>query len=194
MKYIVTAILSLSVFVSCNQGNKETTINKVVVADTVQQKFFPVTAFIKGEVYEIKNKGINPLLYTTQNNHTDSVWVKIENLDSAVSEFLHPLIDSVNLTGLFTEKSFLDQTINAITFTYEAKGPLPDTMKLRHWDVYLDPETQKVKRVYLVKEMDGGKMLQLTWLSNQYCKIVSISTNKDGVSKVDKETKLTWAF
>lgn len=194
MKNIVITLLSLSVIVSCNQGKKETKDNKAVVADTVQQKFFPVTAYIKGEIFEIKSKGINPLLYTTQNNHTDSVWVKIENIDSAVSEFLHPVIDSVNLTNLFTEKSFLDQTINAITFTYEAKGPLPDSLKLRHWDVYLDPETQKVKRVYLVKELDGGKMLQLTWLSNQWCKIVSISTNKEGVSKVDKETKLTWDF
>lgn len=193
MKNILTTLLIITCLVACNQADKETK-NNTVVADTAQQKFFPVTSFIKGEVFEIKRSGINPLQYTTQNNHTDSVWVKIENLDSAVNEFLHPVIDSANLTDLYTEKSFLDQSINAITLTYEAKALLPDTMKLRHWDVYIDPETQKVKRVYLVKEMNGGKMLQLTWLSNQWCKITSIITNKNGISKVDKETKIIWAF
>lgn len=193
MKNILTTLLIITCLVACNQADKETK-NNTVVADTAQQKFFPVTSFIKGEVFEIKRSGINPLQYTTQNNHTDSVWVKIENLDSAVNEFLHPVIDSANLTDLYTEKSFLDQSINAITLTYEAKALLPDTMKLRRWDVYIDPETQKVKRVYLVKEMNGGKMLQLTWLSNQWCKITSIITNKNGISKVDKETKIIWAF
>ncbi|HQW84994.1 MAG TPA: hypothetical protein PK987_11050 [Ferruginibacter sp.] len=193
MKIILPVFLLIFFFTACNQADKSTK-NNVAVADTVQQKFFPVTAFIKGEIYEMKKSGINPLQYTTQNNHTDSVWVKVEDIDSVINEFLHPVIDSTNLTGLFTEKSFLDQTINAITFTYEAKAPLPDSMKLRHWDVYIDPETQKVKRVYLVKEMNDGKMLQLTWISNQWCKITSITTNKNGESKVDKETKLTWAF
>lgn len=193
MKNILTTLLIITCLVACNQADKETK-NNTVVADTAQQKFFPVTSFIKGEVFEIKRSGINPLQYTTQNNHTDSVWVKIEDLDSAVNEFLHPVIDSANLTDLYTEKSFLDQSINAITLTYEAKALLPDTMKLRRWDVYIDPETQKVKRVYLVKEMNGGKMLQLTWLSNQWCKITSIITNKNGISKVDKETKIIWAF
>lgn len=193
MKSILIALLFFPCFVTCNQADKETK-NITAVADTNQQKFFPVTSFIKGEVYEIKKSGVNPLQSTTQNNHTDSVWVKIEDLDSVISEFLHPKIDSTNLTGLFTEKSFLDQSINAITLTYEAKASLPDTMKLRHWDVYIDPETQKVKRVYLVKEMNGGQTLQLTWLSNQWCKITSILTNKDGLSKVDKETKIIWGF
>lgn len=193
MKSILTALVFITCFVACNQADKGTKSN-TVIADTAQQKFFPVTSFIKGEVYEIKKSGINPLKYTTQNNHTDSVWVKIEDLDSAISEFIHPVIDSANLTGLFTEKSFLDQSINAITLTYEAKAALPDTMKLRLWDVYIDPESQKVKRIYLVKEMNDGQTIQLTWLSNQWCKITSILTGKDGKSKVEKETKIIWGF
>jgi len=163
-------------------------------AVTVKQHFFPVTSFIKGELYEIKNKGINPLKYTTSNNHTDSVWLKLDDLDAAVKEFLQPEIDSSNLISLFTEKSFFDQSINAVTFTYEPSGELPDSMKLNHWDVYIDPESGKVKRVYIVKEIDKTKILQLTWQSREWCKITTIITDKNGVSSVEKEEKITWDF
>jgi hypothetical protein len=159
-----------------------------------QQPFFPVTAYLKGEIYNIKKSGINPLKYTTQNNRTDSVWLKIEEIDDVVQEFLKPEIDSVNLTALFTEKSFFDQSINAVTFTYEPIVKLPDTLKLRHWDVYIDPESNKVKRIYLLKETDKTKTLQLTWLSGQWCKIVSIITDEKGSSKIEKEEKLVWDF
>ena len=161
---------------------------------TEKQKFFPVTAFFKGEIFNIKKNGINPLKYTTVNNHTDSVWLKIEELDTALQEFLHPEIDSANLINLFTEKSFLDQSINAVTLTYDPVVILPDSMKLRHWDIYIDPQSNKVKRIYMVKEPDKFKTLQLTWLNNKWCKIVSIVTDEKGISKIEKEEKFILDF
>jgi hypothetical protein len=188
--FLIPLIFTLS---ACNdtltshKGNAEK-------AAPEKQSFFPVTSFLKGELYEIKNKGINPLKYTTVNNHTDSVWLKLEDLDGAVKEFLHPEIDSANLVSLFTEKSFFDQSINAVTFTYEPSGLLPDSMKLNHWDVYIEPESGKVKRVYIVKEIDKTRILQLTWQSREWCKITTIVTDKNGVSAVEKEEKITWDF
>lgn len=193
MKIILTFLAFIVFFSSCNNSTDKTK-NKTVNTDTVQQKFFPVTSFIKGEIFEIKKSGINPLKYTTLNNHTDSVWLKIEELNTAVSEFLSPVIDTANLTTLFTEKSFLDQSINAITLTYEPAANLPDSMKLKRWDVYIDPETQKIKRIYMVKEISNTKVLQLTWVSKQWCKITSIITDLNGVSTVEKEVKLNWDF
>lgn len=181
------------VLLSCNNSPAPVTGNTDKEA-LVKQLFFPVTSFIKGEIYEIKNKGINPLKFTSINNLTDSVWLKIEELDAAVNEFLYPVIDTVNLISLFTEKSFLDQSIDAITFTYDASGLLPDTMKLKHWDVYINPATGKVKRIYMVKVISKTKMLQLTWLSKQWCKITSIITDQNGNSSIEKEEKITWGF
>lgn len=161
---------------------------------SLTQKFFPVTDYIKGEIYNIKKSGINPQKFTTINGKTDSVWVKIEELDSVVAGFLNPEIDSANLTVLFTEKSFLDQSLDAVTFTYDATGALPDTMKLKHWDVYVNPKTNKVKRIYMVKELDKSKTLQLTWVNGQWCKTTTIVTDEKGEMKVEKEEKLTWDF
>lgn len=187
-------VLTLAVIAwSCNHSSNTGSIS----ADqepTQKQLFFPVTSFFKGELYTLKKEGINPLKCTTVNGHTDSAWLKTEELDAAVNEFLHPEIDTANLTALFTEKSFLDQSINAVTFTYDATKLLPDTLQLKHWDVYIDPVSSNVKRIYMVKEISKTKTLQLTWVSKQWCKITSIVTDENGVSNIEKEEKIIWDF
>jgi hypothetical protein len=191
---IIISLLACSLFLySCNDSGKSEgqSSNK----DTVEiQRFFPVTAYLKGEIFNLKKNGINPLKYTTANDRTDSVWLKMEELDAALQEFLQPEIDSANLITLFTEKSFMDQSIDAVTFTYDPTAILPDSMKLKHWDVYIDPKSNKVKRIYMVKDVDKNKILQLTWISNQWCKITSIVTDEKGESKIEKEEKFILDF
>lgn len=193
MKPVVFCLLVLPLLLSCADNPQSKTVNKQDSA-VVKQSFFPVTAYIKGQLYEIKQMGITPLEYTVVNGHTDSVWLKHNEIDEAIKEFLTPEIDSVNLTTLFTEKNFLDQTIGAVTFTYDASAPLPDTITLKHWDVYLDPETGKVKRIYMVKDISKSKTLQLIWQSGKYCKVTTIIIDQNGNSSVEKEEKITWDF
>ena len=191
---IIVSIFACSFFLySCTDQGKSG--KQLSVKDTTQnQRFFPVTDYLKGEIYNIKKSGVNPLKYTTVNGHTDSVWLKIEQIDSAMSEFLQPEIDSVNLTELFSEKSFLDRSLDAVTFTYDAAAVLPETMKLKHWDVYIDPKSNKVKRIYIVKQVDKTKTLQLTWVNGQWCKTTTITTDANDVMKVEKEEKIVWDF
>lgn len=170
--------------------NKEAEPLKMIEA---KQSFFPVTNYIKGQLFDIRKYGITPLKYTTINNHTDSVWLKIEAFDLAVKEFLEPEIDSLNLTSFFTEKKFLDQTLDAITFSYDPSTQLPDSMKLNHWDVYVDPNSGNVKRIFMVKNFDN-KTLQLTWQSNKWCKINTIINKPDGTTELEKEEKITWSY
>lgn len=179
---------------SCKDSGKPA--EKAFLKDSTaeQQKFFPVTAFLKEEILNIKKDGINPLKYTVVNDHTDSVWLKVEELDVALQQFLQPEIDSANLMSLFTEKSFLDPSIKAITLTYEPSGMLPDSMQLRRWDVYIDPKSNNVKRIYMVKEPGKNKTLQLTWVISKWCKIVTIITDENGASKIEKEEKFILDF
>lgn len=194
MKILLLLVSFVMLLLSCNNSSN-TSLVPAGKDTAVKQNFFPVTSFLKGEIYTLKTEGINPIKYTTVNNHTDSVWLKIEEMEAAVQEFLHPEIDTANLVTLFTEKSFLDQSINAFTFTYDATvPPLPDSMQLQHWDVYVDPATNTVKRVYMVKQISKNKTLQLTWVSKQWCKITSIVTDENGVSKIEKEEKIFWDF
>jgi hypothetical protein len=190
--------LFATLFILLNACNNNIPDKKVTQdnTDTVQERpsFIPVTAYIKGQIFEIKQKGLTPKKYTTINNHTDSVMIKLETLEEILAAYLHPEIDSVNLVAFFTETKFLDQSIEAFTFTYDPKPGIHDSTPLLHWDVYVEPETHKVKRVYMVKKIEGNKTQQLTWQSNQWCKTTTIINNADGTSAVEKEEKISWDY
>ena len=197
MKSFLLAIMIISTICSCN--NTSTVPNPPVQQPPVdtahqqpaKQSFFPVTEYLKGELFQFRQDGITPIKYTTIKEHTDSFWVKEQQLNKEVREFLDPVIDSANLTPFFTEKQFMDRTLDAITFSYDPTGVLPDSIKINRWDVYVDPKTGKVKRVYMVKSK-GDKTLQLTWLSGKYCKINTIINKPDGSFELEKEEKIVW--
>lgn len=178
---------------SCKNPSKSDAA-KTQAKTTEHQSFFPVTSYIRGQVSDMISRQLNPIKYVTINNHTDSSWLKIEELHVSFDDFLHPEIDSTNLISLFKESGFMDQTVDAYTFTYEPKAAVPDSLKLQHWDVYLDPNTQKVRRIYIVKNNGEGRIKQLTWQGDKWCKIVDIITKPDGTSAVEKEVKITWDF
>lgn len=187
--------LLLSSALLCACGNNSSEIKPTPVSKVEEEpSFFPVTSYLKGQLYDIKAKGVTPIKYTTINNRTDSVMVKLDSLNILCKEFLQPEIDSTNLINFFTESKFLDQTVDAFTFTYDAKKNIPDSIQLIHWDVYVEPVTSKVRRVYITKKGDSNKILQLTWQSNQWFKIVTIISNKDGTSTVEKEEKISWDY
>jgi len=161
-----------------------------------KETFFPVTDFLKGQLKELSSMPVTPLKTISINGKTDSVWVKRENVLQFARPFLTPEVDSVSMTDYFSEKSFLDQTINAVTFSYDPKIKLPDSIKLRHWDVYIDPQKGTVQRIYLVKENISGDSditTQLTWKVNEWCSIRTI-TQRPGKKPQIQEEKMTWNF
>lgn len=189
MKIIIPVLLISVTICACNNNEIKPTVTEKNMTEAVQ-RFFPVTEFIRGQLFTLDKKNDKFKKYITVNERTDSAFVQSGNLEKELIEFLHPVIDTTNLSSLFTEKSFMDQSINAVTLTYEAKTTLPDSMKLKRWDVYIDPEGNNIKRIYLVKEYSKNKTLQLTWVSNEWCKITSIVTDDIGISKVEKEEKI----
>ncbi len=164
------------------------------VDSTSPDSFFPVTNYIKGQINEIRVKGINPVMYVTKDQKIDSVWLKSEDFEKEMAPFLETVIDSANLKDLFSEKKFLDQTLNAYTFTYDPKVTLPDSIQIQHWDVYVDPDANKVKRIYLTRKTSDKKEQQLTWQSDKWSKIVTIASDKEGQSFVEKEVLIKWDF
>ncbi|CAN5328313.1 hypothetical protein BH09BAC2_BH09BAC2_07380 [soil metagenome] len=188
----------LFVFFSCNNPNK----NTAVVATQSPQpetisKFIPVTDFISGQLNEIESLPVTPLkLITVDNKKSDSVWMKREDVRGFAQPFLLPVIDSLSLSTKFRETSFMDETVNAFTFSYDPiSGAVPDSFLLKRWDVYISPETNLIKRVFIVKEIASGKdktTMQLTWLSGYWCKITYI---KETGNKTElREEKVIWDF
>ncbi len=191
IRYFLPAVLLF--LTACNNAEQATDSN-ITPATVKKVSFFPVTAYFKGQLIDIRQKGQNPMKFVTVNNHTDSVIIKFEELDSLVKEFLTPVIDTSNLIAGYTETKFLDQTINAFTYTYDINpGTDPEPM-LRHWDVYVDPENGKVKRVYIIKKTADNKTLQLTWQHNQWFKTTVLAPGKDGNDTIEREEKIVWDY
>lgn len=180
---------------SCSDQTSQTS-QQPGTDSTVNKTFFPVTEYIRGQLNEIDSLPLTPLKIITHNGKHDSTWMKKEDIRPFAQPFLSPEIDTTNLKSLFKERSFLDQTINAFTFSYDAVNDLPDTLQLRRWDVYIDPKKNKVTRIYMIKEIignTGSQKLQLTWKSDQWCKITTI-TERPGKEPDIKEETMKWDF
>lgn len=196
MKKLCFITIIIFIFYSCtNNGNQSSPSQETKLTKT--DSFFPVTSFLKGQMITLDSLPITPLQLTCIKGRTDSVWISKEKLKEFYSPFLTPVINETNLTEYFKESSFSDQTLNAVTFTYDPIGKLPESVSLRHWDVYVHPETGSVIKVYIVKEIKMGDQLitqQLTWQSNKMAKISTILNNPDGSLSLEKEVVLIWDF
>ena|SRR5688572_5128311 len=159
--------------------------------------FFPVTSFLKGQILTLDSLPITPLLITTHKGKVDSAWIPAAKLKPYLLPFLQPEINETNFRNLFQETRFNDQTINSITFTYDPKTKLPDSLTLRHWDVYVNPEKGTVSKVYLLKNITDGKQRftqQLTWQTDKYAKIATILNKDSGDAELVKEEMILWSF
>ncbi|RYD81562.1 MAG: hypothetical protein EOP53_06055 [Sphingobacteriales bacterium] len=192
MNKIVFFLLMTGMLFSCNINNSKTI--ETAEAETEKPDFFPVTNYIKGQIIEIKSSGVNPLKITTAAGKIDSVWLKFEEIDSAFTAFLTPQIDSANMFPYFKESKFLDQTIAAFTFTYEPKKEIPAGIMLKRWDVYINPQNEKVKRIYIEKNTADNKEMQLSWQSRGSSKMVLIATDGAGKQSIEKEELIKWNF
>ncbi|MEO6329057.1 MAG: hypothetical protein ABIO55_09000 [Ginsengibacter sp.] len=158
--------------------------------------FFPVTQYLQGQLREMDSLPITPLKITTLNGISDSVWLKKKDIRLFALPFLVPVIDSAQMHNYFSEKSFLDQTINAFTFSFDPLNQLPDSMEIKRWDIYIDPGNSKVKRIFIVKQLNKFKtpqIIQLIWKSGYYCQITTITEKNDTPPEI-KQEKLIWNF
>ena len=193
-KFALISISLILIFCSCNSNNSQK--ENVATGSNEQQMYFPVTDFLLGQIHELDSLPITPLKIIQGGNKIDSVWLKREDIRQFAQPFLTPVIDSISVWRYFSMKSFVDQTLNSITLTYDPKVTLPEDLHLRRWDVYIDPQTGTVKRIYIVKEFGNSgedSTLQLTWNVGSGFSIRSIS-QPAGKEAIIKEEKLIWNF
>ncbi len=163
----------------------------------IAASFFPVTSFIKGQIILLDSLPVTPMQITTIKGKSDSTWITKAVLKKLLLPFQTPVIDETSMVNYFTETKFKDQTLNAITFTYDPSQTIPDTISLRHWDVYVNPETGNVEKVYIVKtikEQGANFTQQLTWQTDKLIKITTILNTADGNQELLKEVVFIWNF
>ncbi|MEP7079362.1 MAG: hypothetical protein ABI784_01475 [Ginsengibacter sp.] len=191
-KYVTGYCLIIIILFSCQSSsvkNQQSPEEKVEV--------FPVTDFLLGQVNEIAVMPVTLLKITNQGNHQDSQWISRDSIHKLSIPFLFPVIDSAHFNKNYSAHSFLDQTVNAFTFTYDAIKSSSDTFPLTHVDVYIDPESRKVQRIYMIKEksIEGKtRTQQLTWNTQDGFMIRTIIKDaNDSVARIIEE-KVLWKF
>ena len=193
-KYCFIAIAL--VLLSCTSNHKQpATPNDADEKKT--DSFFPVTSFIKGQLTILDSLPVTPLQITTIKGKTDSAWISKQVLRSDLQPFITPEIGGTNFIKYFKETRFVDQTLHAVTFTYDLINKIPDSIPLRHWDVYIDPETGNIMKVYIVKDLKEKDQIftqQLTWQTNKMAKISTILNKPDGNMELLKEVVFMWGF
>jgi hypothetical protein len=187
-------VICLLVLCSCSSNSKKTNPPE---ENPIAASFFPVTSFIKGQIILLDSLPVTPMQITTIKGKSDSIWITKELLKKLLLPFQTPVIDETSMVNYFTETKFKDQTLNAITFTYAPSQTIPDTISLRHWDVYVNPETGNVEKVYIVKtikEQGANFTQQLTWQTDKLIKITTILNTADGNQELLKEVVFIWNF
>lgn len=186
---VMTSILSCSQ--NQNTSTAITALEEIQPLDSNVQNpdFFPVTNYIKGQIYEIKNNYITPIMITNDGVKVDTVFLKLEEVDKAVATFLDPVIDTANLKQEFKQSSFKDATLNKITFSYTPTMMHPAGSPLKSWNVYIDPQTNQVSSIYLLKITPGKGTEHLNWIAGKKC---TIQLMKDDV--LVYERSITWNF
>lgn len=191
LKLIRFSLLFSIIITACN--NTETkeeagagdSADTEIARDTIP--IFPVTDYLLGQISNIEKSPVT-LLKTIENGGTvDSIWFEREDAKTLAQAFLNPVIDSASLQKYFVGNSFLDQTINAFTFTYTPKQGSDEVTDLKEIDVYIDPQTSEVNRIYLVKE-NGDTTTQLTWKSGNWFSIRKL------INGNVTEEKVKWNF
>lgn len=192
IRFLSAVFFMVFLFCSCTEQKSQT--SQQTKKDSIEEHtFFPVTEYILGELAQIDSLPVTPLKIISIDGKDDSIWMKKENIRVFAEPFLHPEIDSTYLNKFYEEKSFLDQTINSITLTYDPKNNSADFKTVT---VYINPQNNKVTRIYMIKEITGNtgrETVQLTWNAYHWCKITTITEQGNNQPKV-KEEKMIWNF
>lgn len=187
LKESLLACFICMLMVSCNDRDERSTeVNSVDGPEEKNITVFPVTDYLLGELATIEQLPVTPLETIEDGGRIDSVWIAREEVRNLAQPFLHYPIDSAVLYAYYEGQSFLDQTINMVTLTYtrssDAPGDLPGEIT-----VYVNPESDRVHRVYMVQEK-AGETRQLTWKDGEWFSIRSLN----GADV--KERRVMWKF
>ncbi len=200
MKKIIIFLLTAISVASCSQKKNDTSIATANTVDAEKKdsatnSFFPVTTYLQGQIILFDSLPVTILQVTTKNKQTDSAWLPKEKIKPLLTPFTAELINKSNLSSYFKETNFNDQSTEAITLMYSPKTKLPDSLSLRNWNVYINPDKETVKSIFIVRQIkENGTPVtqQLTWQSGKWAKIVNIKPIPGESSSSVEEIKWVW--
>jgi len=155
------------------------------------KSFYPIGSFIRSELSLVDSLPIAVFKYTIKDQKTDTQLLDKPAFRKIAEAFLTPDITVDPLKKKYKETVFMDATINSVTFSYVTDDASAEIQKI---DVFINPETDKVKNIYVEKITRGGDSSitqKMIWIAGKHFQISTMVTHKDKAEETLQE-KYSW--
>lgn len=172
--------------ISCGEPAEEGSIQE-------NKDFYPVSAHIHSELALIDSLPVAVFLYREEDGRKDTTIVDKQAFRVLAEAIPQPDITKEPLKKSYTESVYMDATLNLVTMSY---APKSESGEIRKIDVYINPDTEKVKRIYVEKRLSGGDstiVRKIVWTSGQQLQVTSLVTREGQQEKVIQE-KYSWGM
>lgn len=189
---ILTGILLIS-GLSCKNKSKGQTHEDGISKNALPtEPFYPITQYIQQQIAYVDSTPLAIERHTYINNRRiDSSIIDRSAFKQIAADFQTPDLNDEKLRPLYREDKFHDQTINTLTFSYNAKDPM---QPLQQRDILLDPETQRVRIVMFRKvehKADTTITINGLWKHNMNFQLNYIIEPPNGPMQT-KQIKIIW--
>jgi hypothetical protein len=181
-------------YFGCADDDKEHGPTQHVDSTQKAKTYFPVLDFIKSEIRFVDSLPVGIMKYTTQNNVTDSGYIKLDEFHKLAQEFLPSDLNKESFENNFSETSFFDNTTHYSSFLYSGNKK---NLEVNRVDVLVEREDvvyDKVRSIYMEKTIenrDSSVTRKLYWKAGKNFQInTEIRTPGEGV--VTRQVKVVW--
>ena len=155
------------------------------------KNFYPISSFIKAELQLVDSLPLAVFKYTTKDEKSDTTLIAKPDFRKIAESFIIPDITQEPLKKLYTESVFMDATLNLVTFSYTTED---NRAEIRKIDVFINPDTDKVKNIYVEKINRVGDSTitqKMIWTTGKHFSVSTIRSLKDQPEQTLQE-KYVW--
>ncbi len=182
----ISLLLLTALFLSCGDAAEEGSGQE-------NKDFYPVSAHIHAELALIDSLPVAVFLYREEGGRKDTTIVDKQAFRALAESIPQPDITQDPLKKSYTESVYMDATLNLVTMSYT---PKTESGEIRKIDVYINPDTEKVKSVYVEKRVTGGDstvVRKMVWTSGQQLQVTSLISREGREEHVIQE-KYSWGM
>ncbi len=164
-------------------------------ADSPEVKnYLPVLDFLKGEIQNVDSFFAGMKKITIRNGKTDSTFISSEEFHRITNEFVTNELSKEFLEVHYNESSFIDQSTQSVTFTYEPKD---HNLAIRRIDLLTGQSSSgfdKLKSLFIEKQVNSGDtsiLKRMFWKSGKNFLLMTqmtVGQNPPDISQV----KVVW--
>ncbi|CAN5679541.1 hypothetical protein BH10BAC3_BH10BAC3_02720 [soil metagenome] len=191
MKYLNSTVFVFILFSACKQHKQPS--SAIQKTDSIKQEaLYPFPQYIQSQIAYVDSAtlGIEMIVYEN-GTKKDSGFITREIFRQLASQFMDPDPNEKKWRSQYEETSFLDLSINTITFSITSKN---EKSPLQVADILLNPDNKQVKYLVLKKREQKNSVLETTnlmWTHNMNFQISTSSISEDGKENT-RVVKVIW--